>query len=130
MDSSKLLGITTFIYLFSTVIYMLIFIFRFKKVGLLATVVTIIGLLVNTAGIGMRWLESYQMGIGHAPLSNMYESLVFFAWSIVVLYLIVEFVLLGHLRFLLLSAVWLMLHCPRNSVTVLLRWSLLCRVTG
>src|SRR5210317_2552737 len=92
MDSSKLLGITTFIYLFSTVIYMLIFIFRFKKVGLLATVVTIIGLLVNTAGIGMRWLESYQMGIGHAPLSNMYESLVFFTWSIVLLYLVVEFI--------------------------------------
>ena len=92
MDSSKLLGITTFIYLFSTVIYLMIFIFRFKKIGLLATVVTIIGALIHTAGIGMRWLESYQMGIGHAPLSNMYESLVFFSWCIVVLYLIVEFV--------------------------------------
>jgi ABC-type transport system involved in cytochrome c biogenesis permease subunit len=92
MDSSKLLGITTFIYLFSSVIYLGMFIFRFKKIGLLATGVTIIGLLVNTAGIGMRWLESYQMGIGHAPLSNMYESLVFFAWSIVLLYIIIEFI--------------------------------------
>ena len=92
MDSSKLLGITTFIYLFSSVIYLIIFIFRVKKIGLLATVLTIIGLLVNTAGIGMRWLESYQMGIGHAPLSNMYESLVFFAWSIVLLYIFVEFI--------------------------------------
>jgi ABC-type transport system involved in cytochrome c biogenesis permease subunit len=92
MDSSKLLGITTFIYMFSSVIYLALFIFRIKKIGLLATVVTIIGLLVNTAGIGMRWLESYQMGIGHAPLSNMYESLVFFAWSIVLLYLVVEFI--------------------------------------
>ena len=92
MDSSKLLGITTFIYLFSSVIYLIIFIFRVKKIGLLATVLTIIGLLVNTAGIGMRWLESYQMGIGHAPLSNMYESLVFFAWSIVLLYIFIEFI--------------------------------------
>jgi cytochrome c-type biogenesis protein CcsB len=92
MDSSKLLGITTFIYMFSSVIYLALFIFRIKKIGLLATVVTIIGLLVNTAGIGMRWLESYQMGIGHAPLSNMYESLVFFSWSIVLLYLVVEFI--------------------------------------
>jgi ABC-type transport system involved in cytochrome c biogenesis permease subunit len=58
--------------MFSSVIYLALFIFRIKKIGLLATVVTIIGLLVNTAGIGMRWLESYQMGIGHAPLSNMY----------------------------------------------------------
>ena len=92
MDSSKLLGITTFIYLFSSIIYLALFIFKMKKVGLLATVVTLIGLLVHTGGILMRWVESYQMGIGHAPLSNMYESLVFFAWSIVLLYLVVEFI--------------------------------------
>jgi cytochrome c-type biogenesis protein CcsB len=92
MDSSKLLGITTFIYLFASMIYMIMFIFKVKKIGLLATVLTVIGLLVQTAGIGMRWLESYQMGIGHAPLSNMYESLVFFSWSIALLYLVVEFV--------------------------------------
>ena len=92
MDSSKLLGITTFIYLFSSMIYMVMFIFRVKKIGMLATVITIIGFLTQTAGIGMRWLESYQMGIGHAPLSNMYESLVFFSWSIIILYLFVEFI--------------------------------------
>lgn len=38
--------------------------------------------LIHTAGIGLRWIESYEMGIGHAPLSNLYESLVFFAWAI------------------------------------------------
>ena len=38
----------------------------------------------------MRWAESYKMGIGHAPLSNMYESLVFFAWTIMLIYLIIE----------------------------------------
>ena len=78
MDSSKLLGITTFIYMFSSVIYLAMFIFRIKKIGLLATGLTIIGFLFNTAGLGMRWFESYQIGYGHAPLSNMYESLVFF----------------------------------------------------
>jgi cytochrome c-type biogenesis protein CcsB len=31
------------------------------------------------------------MGIGHAPLSNLYESLVFFAWTAGVIYLFVEF---------------------------------------
>ena len=30
------------------------------------------------------------MGIGHAPLSNLYESLVFFAWTAGVIYLFVE----------------------------------------
>ena len=92
MDSSKLLGITTFIYLFSSIIYLAMFIFRVKKIGLLATIVTIIGLLTHTAGIGMRWMESYQMGFGHAPLSNMYESLVFFAWAIVLMYVVLEFI--------------------------------------
>jgi cytochrome c-type biogenesis protein CcsB len=37
---------------------------------------------VHTAAIGLRWWESYRMGIGHAPLSNLYESLVFFAWTV------------------------------------------------
>jgi cytochrome c-type biogenesis protein CcsB len=92
MDSSKLLGITTFLYLFSSALYLAILIFRVKKIGIVATVLTIIGLLTHTAGIGMRWLESYQMGIGHAPLSNMYESLVFFAWSIILMYVVVEFI--------------------------------------
>jgi len=44
----------------------------------------------NIIGIGLRWAESYQMGIGRAPLSNLYESLVFFALAIAILYLVVE----------------------------------------
>lgn len=38
--------------------------------------------LIHTGSIGLRWVESHQLGIGHAPLSNLYESLVFFAWAI------------------------------------------------
>lgn len=37
---------------------------------------------VHTGSIALRWAESYWMGIGHAPLSNLYESLVFFSWSV------------------------------------------------
>lgn len=92
MTSSQLLGATTFIYLFSALLYLLIFIFRANKLGMTATVLTIVGVLVQTAGIGLRWVESYQMGIGHAPLSNMYESLVFFAWVTVLVYLGIEFI--------------------------------------
>jgi len=36
------------------------------------------------------WYESYQMGIGRAPLTNLYESLVFFALTIAIVYLIME----------------------------------------
>ena len=87
MDSSQLLGITTFAYLLSAVIYIGMFVFRAGKFGTAATTVTALAFLINTAGIGLRWLESHQMGIGYAPLSNMYESLVFFAWSIAIFYL-------------------------------------------
>jgi len=90
MNSSQLLGITTFTYLAASVIYIAILVFRARKIGLLATLVTLVGLLFQTGGIAMRWVESYQMGIGHAPLSNMYESLVVFAWAIVVFYLFLE----------------------------------------
>ena len=90
MDSSQLLGITTFTYLFSTILYAIIFIFKAKKLGPAATVFTIIAFLVQTVGIIMRWQESYTLGYGHAPLTNMYESVVFFAWTIIFLYLIIE----------------------------------------
>ena len=91
MSSSQLLGITTFAYLLSAALYISVFLFRAQKIGILATIVTAVAFLINTAGIGMRWVESHQMGIGYAPLSNMYESLVFFAWSIAIFYLGLEF---------------------------------------
>ena len=36
-------------------------------------------------------VESYRLGIGHAPLSNLYESLVFFSWTAGIIYLFMEF---------------------------------------
>ena len=90
MDSSQLLGITTFTYLFSTILYAVIFIFKAKKLGPAATIFTVIAFLVQTAGLLLRWQESYQLGYGHAPLTNMYESVVFFAWTIIFMYLLIE----------------------------------------
>lgn len=57
------------------------------KTGLMALVVAI---FANTAGIALRWLETHQQGIGYVPLSNMYESLVFFALCIATLYIFIE----------------------------------------
>ena len=58
--------------------------------GRLATLITGIGLAGHTFAMILRWMESYRFGIGHAPLSNLYESLIFFAWAIILLYLIME----------------------------------------
>ncbi len=90
MNSSQLLGFTTFAYLFASILYIAIFVFRAEKIGIVASVVTLLSFLAHTAGIILRWVESYQMGYGHAPLSNMYESLVFFAWAIAIFYLWLE----------------------------------------
>jgi cytochrome c-type biogenesis protein CcsB len=90
MDSSQLLGITTFTYMFSTVLYIAILVFKTPKLGGIATVFTALAWLVQSAGLVLRWIESYQLGIGHAPLTNMYESVVFFAWTIILLYLLIE----------------------------------------
>lgn len=90
MTSSQLLGLTTIGYLLASALYMATFIFKTPKIGVLGTFTTLATFLIQTAGIGLRWYESYQKNIGHAPLTNMYESLVFFSWSIIIFYLILE----------------------------------------
>ena len=90
MDSSQLLGITTFTYMFSTILYVIIAVFKTQKLSAFATAFTAVAWLVQTGGLALRWVESYKLGFGHAPLTNMYESVVFFAWTIVALYLLIE----------------------------------------
>ena len=90
MTSSLLLSLTTFAYLLCTVLYLSGTIFRFRPLLGAGAVSGAAALLMQTAGIGLRWIESYRMGYGHAPLSNMYESLVFASWAIMVIYLVFE----------------------------------------
>jgi cytochrome c-type biogenesis protein CcsB len=90
MTSSLILSATTFIYGLAGFVYIFAWVFRKASFGRLATWVAIAGWVANTAGMGFRWVESYQMGFGHAPLSNLYESLIFFAWTIIAIYLYIE----------------------------------------
>ena len=90
MNSSDFLSITTFIYGLAATLYIASWIFKKTFPGKLATWTALVGVAGNTTGIIMRWVESYRLGIGHAPLSNMYESLVFFACTIVIIYLVLE----------------------------------------
>ncbi|NOY68516.1 MAG: c-type cytochrome biogenesis protein CcsB [Deltaproteobacteria bacterium] len=91
MTSSHLLSITTFVYGFAAVMYVFSWIFKKSMPGKTAVVVTFAAVFGNLAGIGLRWTESYKMGIGHAPLSNLYESLIFFALVIAILHLFIHF---------------------------------------
>jgi len=90
MISTKMLSTVTFLYLLCTVLYLNYLAFRSERLGKVAGGLSWITLLIHTAAILCRWVESYQLGFGHAPLSNMYESLVFFSWCIALLYLLWE----------------------------------------
>jgi len=91
MSSSLLLSITTFLYGAAACAYIGGWIFKKNYLTHSGTYVTIAAIVLNTTGIILRWIESYEMGIGHAPLSNLYESLVFFSWTIAVIYINIEY---------------------------------------
>ncbi|MCD6269148.1 MAG: c-type cytochrome biogenesis protein CcsB [Deltaproteobacteria bacterium] len=88
--NTYIFSIVTFVYLASMVVYVTYLAFRKPAIARVATVILLAGWLAQTVAIGLRWYESYQLGIGHAPMSNLYESLVFFSWTIILLYLIIE----------------------------------------
>ena len=91
MSSSQLLSISTFAYALAAFFYVAALIFRKSTLTLPARWTVVGAVLLTTAGLVLRWIESYQIGFGHAPLSNLYESLVFFAWTAGVIYLYLEF---------------------------------------
>ena len=86
MTSSMLFNVTTFTYLISTIVFFAFLASKSKQVGMAASLVAYAGLVIQTVAIALRWKESYDMGVGHAPMSNLYESIVFFSWTIVLLF--------------------------------------------
>ncbi|MBW1646267.1 MAG: c-type cytochrome biogenesis protein CcsB [Deltaproteobacteria bacterium] len=89
--NTHIFSIVTFIYLAGMVVYIGYLAFRSKWVSRVASLILLGGWLLQSFAIALRWYESYQMGIGHAPMSNLYESLVFFSWTIILIYLIIEY---------------------------------------
>ena len=89
--NTYIFSIVTFVYMAAMVIYLAYLAFRRPLVARLATIILLAGFLAQTVAIGLRWYESYELGIGHAPMSNLYESLVFFSWTIILLYLYIEY---------------------------------------
>lgn len=90
MNSSDILSFVTFAYCVMTLLYLVSWLFKKPGAGKVASGLAWVGFLANAAGILMRWNESHRMGFGHAPLSNLYESLIFFSMTITLLLLVVE----------------------------------------
>jgi cytochrome c-type biogenesis protein CcsB len=95
MDSSFFFGLSTMAYFIAMMIYISYLAFRKQPVGIMATAVTIAGFISQTLAIVMRWKEFADLsGMGFmrsAPLTNLYESLIFFVWCLMLGYLIIEF---------------------------------------
>ena len=90
MNNSLILSYTTFVYFLAFMAYLLGMVMNRAFLSRLGTYLSLLGIAAQTLAIILRWVESYEMGIGHAPLSNLYESLVFFSWTLMLLYLILE----------------------------------------
>lgn len=95
MDSSTFFGLSTVAYILAMMTYITYLAFKKTTIGIIATVITVTGFISQTLALGMRWKEFSdigQMGILRAvPLTNLYESLIFFVWCLILAYLIIEF---------------------------------------
>jgi cytochrome c-type biogenesis protein CcsB len=90
MSNVILFNLTTVLFGVASALYIGALYAKNEKISAGGTWVCVLAAVVSTAALGVRWYESYQMGIGRIPVTNLYESLVFFAWSINLFYLVVE----------------------------------------
>jgi len=90
MTDTKLAGLVTFIYLGAFFFYLAALLRGTRPWATAAAWLARGGFLLHSASLLLRWRLSFALGFGHPPLSNFYESLVFFSWSIVFVHLIVE----------------------------------------
>lgn len=89
-SSHAIFNISMGIYFFSFVGYLLFSASQSRRLGTASTFLLVAGLVIHSVGLVFRWLETHQTGYGYVPLSNMYESLVFFSWTMALIYLILE----------------------------------------
>ena len=90
MPNTIILSYVIYIYFGAFMCYLLMMVMGKDVLGRVATWIAAGGLVIHSTGIVLRWLTSHRLGIGHAPFSNLYESLIFFGWAIMLLYLIME----------------------------------------
>jgi len=94
--SSTAFGIATLLYILAMMAYITYLVTKSRTVGYTATAITVTGFISQTLAFLLRWAAFYykapDMGIIRAiPLTNLYESLVFFVWALILIYLIIEF---------------------------------------
>ncbi|MFH1946443.1 MAG: c-type cytochrome biogenesis protein CcsB, partial [Acidobacteriota bacterium] len=76
MTEGTLFLVTFILYIAAALTYFASLFTRKDKLGRIGYGIVIGGLIIHTAALLLRTFES-----GHAPFTNMYESLSFLAWS-------------------------------------------------
>ena len=88
--NSKILGIVTLLYLCLFLIHLLYFATKKERFLRVMWVFLYFTFGLHSVGLITRWVESYSLGMGHAPLSNFYESLIFYAWCIALIVIMMK----------------------------------------
>lgn len=95
MKSSFFFGFADITYFVAMMLYISYLAFRKSGVGMVATTVTVIGFVSQTIAFLLRWAEFAEIGqmgwLRAVPLTNLYESLIFFVWCLILVYLVIEF---------------------------------------
>ncbi|MBI5073873.1 MAG: c-type cytochrome biogenesis protein CcsB [Nitrospirae bacterium] len=95
MKSSFFFGFATITYFVAMMLYISYLAFRKSGIGVLATTITVVGFVSQTLALFLRWAEFAEVGqmgwLRAVPLTNLYESLIFFVWCLILVYLIIEF---------------------------------------
>jgi cytochrome c-type biogenesis protein CcsB len=78
-------NLTFVCYLLSTLFFSLFFISQKNKIGIMGFLFGLFGFLTHSLTLISRTLH-----LGYPPVSNLYESLSFFAWIIILVYLFIE----------------------------------------
>jgi len=85
MNESTLFAATFVLYILAAFFYLAFLYSKREKPAATGFRVALLGLLLHTLALILRTVES-----GHAPFTNMYESLSFLAWATVFAYLFIE----------------------------------------
>ncbi len=102
MNSIQSFNIATFVYLAGFAIFLWHVITKGLASRIGAIIITGAGFIFNTAGIFLRGMEAYRtvpeservLTLSKLytlfPVTNLYESLIFFVWSMLIIYFVVE----------------------------------------
>ncbi|MBI4682442.1 MAG: c-type cytochrome biogenesis protein CcsB [Nitrospirae bacterium] len=104
MSSSIFFDISAGAYIVAMITYVIYLVVKNNTTGIIATTLTIFGFVSQSTALIIRWINSYHFWLSgnptsgviesllrSAPLRNLYESLVFFIWSLILIHLFIEF---------------------------------------